>query len=271
MSLKNRYLVASDLDGTLLNSSSRLSKSTIDFVRSFQADGNIFTISTGRPFQGAIGYAIELGVRIMVCDNGGTIYFLDNNKGIEYNINKYLFLDYVKEIRANLVGAFSSNYYNICIDNDNIVPGWCKHIDMSRRVYYGRIEEILNHNPINPCLFIKSESLEYCLNILKKDKYSSLGYRYWEYNDLINLELFNKRGTKGEALEELLMLLDIDPDKALAFGDTLNDLELILKAKNGVAIKNATAELKRESKYITEYDNDNDGVIRFISHFIMEH
>ena len=53
----------------------------------------------------------------------------------------------------------------------------------------------------------------------------------------------------------------------MAIGDTENDLAIIKSAHIGVAMGNATEQLKADSDYITD-TNDNDGVAKAIYHFL---
>ncbi len=52
----------------------------------------------------------------------------------------------------------------------------------------------------------------------------------------------------------------------MAIGDTENDIAIIKSAHIGVAMGNATEQLKADSDYITD-TNDNDGVAKAIYHF----
>ena len=47
----------------------------------------------------------------------------------------------------------------------------------------------------------------------------------------------------------------------MAFGDFLNDYEMMEVAGHSYAMKNAHPEIKKISRYITEFDNDNNGVV----------
>jgi hydroxymethylpyrimidine pyrophosphatase-like HAD family hydrolase len=50
----------------------------------------------------------------------------------------------------------------------------------------------------------------------------------------------------------------------MSFGDQLNDISMIEEAHYGVAMINAVGELKSYTKYVTDYDFNNNGVIEFI-------
>ena len=260
----NRYIILSDLDGTLLNNKSRLTHKTKGYIRGLRAKGHTFVIATGRPYQGAQKYIKALKPNIAVCDNGGSIYFIKEKRNIFRTINKELFISYVKEIRGYLLGAISQDLNNICIENDSIVPDWCKHVDKTRIVRYGKIDEIINHEPINPCLFINPIYFNKCKEILAKDKYKSIGFRSWSSTYYINIELFSLNGTKGKALKFIHSELSIPLEYSIAIGDERNDIELIEASANGIAMINGKEELKEIAKYISDFDNNHNGAIKAI-------
>lgn len=80
---------------------------------------------------------------------------------------------------------------------------------------------------------------------------------------------FLKEGTsKFNALKIILNELGIGLKAVVAFGDQENDRELVRKAGIGVAVANASPEVKRVADYVTA-SNDEDGVATFIQKFIL--
>ena len=74
-----------------------------------------------------------------------------------------------------------------------------------------------------------------------------------------NLE-FTKAGvTKGKALKHLAELLSVSIEQTMAIGDTENDISILNTANIGVAMGNATPEVKALSDYVTT-SNEEDGV-----------
>ena len=59
----------------------------------------------------------------------------------------------------------------------------------------------------------------------------------------------------------------IDQEEIIAFGDGENDMEMLQFAGIGVAMGNATDELKAQADYVTD-TNENDGVAKAIRHFM---
>lgn len=83
-----------------------------------------------------------------------------------------------------------------------------------------------------------------------------------------NIEICDKNATKGIALLKLADLLGIDHKDTMAFGDGGNDVSMIKMAGFGVAMDNATDNVKQVAKYITLNCNE-DGVADAIEKFIL--
>ncbi len=81
--------------------------------------------------------------------------------------------------------------------------------------------------------------------------------------DETNFELTSAAASKGNAVLELCRRLGIDPVRAVAFGDSANDLSLTGKALTFVAMGNATDEVKAAADDVTD-TVANDGVATWI-------
>jgi Cof subfamily protein (haloacid dehalogenase superfamily) len=75
---------------------------------------------------------------------------------------------------------------------------------------------------------------------------------------------------KGSGLAHLVSLLSIDRHDVVAFGDGLNDHEMLTWAGHGVAMGNAAAETKALADEVTA-SNDRDGVAIVVERLIGEH
>lgn len=81
--------------------------------------------------------------------------------------------------------------------------------------------------------------------------------------DSKNFELTSAAASKGAAATDLCRELGIDPARAVAFGDSANDLSMCGRALTFVAMGNATAEVKAAADDVTATVWD-DGVARWI-------
>ena len=78
------------------------------------------------------------------------------------------------------------------------------------------------------------------------------------YKGIIKKEYFcdiNVNGvSKGISIKRLMDILNINSDEIVCFGDSMNDYSMMDASK---------------ANYISEYDNDNDGVAHFINDYIL--
>ena len=84
---------------------------------------------------------------------------------------------------------------------------------------------------------------------------------------LIRMDVYCKGFTKGTACEYLYQKLGIDYENTYAFGDGINDVEMLQLVKHGIAMGNAIPKLKSVASEITD-SVDNDGIAQsFKKHF----
>ncbi len=83
------------------------------------------------------------------------------------------------------------------------------------------------------------------------------------------LEMNPLGATKGEALNRLSHIMDINPETTMAFGDSLNDLSMLAWAKYGVAMANAREEVK-SAVSLHCASNREDGVARMIMTHVLK-
>ena len=79
-----------------------------------------------------------------------------------------------------------------------------------------------------------------------------------------------KKGTgKGDGVKKLASILGIDISDIICVGDERNDISMVTVAGVGVAMANARPELKAVADYVTENDNNHDGIAEVIRKFVL--
>ena len=261
----NKYLVLCDLDDTLLTSNKEISDDSIKFINKFKKFDNIFCIATGRPYQGAYKYYEILGKDTpFVCDNGCSIYF-KNEPNVFFGIDLKIF----KELIQKIIGmdesifvvtgnktTYSHNYY--------LVPDFLKHNELNDITNIENDFDNGEYIPLIINLHLKDEYYDECIKIL--DSYKEfIQYIFWGKNDdICAFEIRSINGSKGNALKYLKNKYKIKDDHTIAFGDQLNDIDMLKEAYYGVSMINASDDVKKETKYTTDLDFNNNGVIEFI-------
>ena len=79
-----------------------------------------------------------------------------------------------------------------------------------------------------------------------------------------------KNINKGSAIRFLQKRYQTNADGCMAFGDYMNDYELMTNCSESYAMANAQDELKKVCKYLTLSNNEN-GVIHAIEQYLAQH
>lgn len=81
------------------------------------------------------------------------------------------------------------------------------------------------------------------------------------------LEISPKNVDKAYGLKYLLQAIGIPRERMVCCGDSYNDLRMLQYAGVGVAMKNAPEGVKTVANFVTENDNDHDGVAEVVGRF----
>lgn len=262
----DKYIIAIDLDDTLLNDKSEITSYTKDVIGRLIEVGHIIVIATGRPYLGALYYYKQLGLNTpLVIDNGSSVFNpTDTNfpplyKTIDISIIKELFIKVRPIIFSGLYSVKGKSYiYNRSKRLDIFM-----HISDDNPPIEGPFN-ITCDIPPHGILFIvhANKSLEF-EEIIKK--YPTLNTRNWGRDKKNAIyEVYIKNSNKADGLKHILKYYDINPSKLIAFGDGINDFEMIEFANLGVAMINGNDLLKEKANYITKHSNDEDGVAKYL-------
>jgi len=82
----------------------------------------------------------------------------------------------------------------------------------------------------------------------------------------VGYDIIKKGESKGKGLIKLSNFLQITKENIIAFGDGDNDIDLLKEAGLGIAMGNATTNLKAISTYVTSKVSE-DGIAKAIKHY----
>ncbi len=91
--------------------------------------------------------------------------------------------------------------------------------------------------------------------------------RLSRWSDLA-VDLFEAQGSKRKGIEAVLRYYSIRPEETMAFGDAVNDIEMLQFSGVGIAMGNAKDEVKRHADDVTD-DADHDGIYKALEKYGM--
>ena len=257
-----RHLIALDLDGTLLNKQKKISKTTLNYLKSIQSAHTI-VLATGRPYRSFIKYYQQLGLKTpMVCYNGA---FVTNPTDSTFTTNAFSFPQaIVKTIYQDIGLAAIDNV--MCETNKDIwllkeeknLASFFWHDDMN--IIYGPITQTLHEDPMTMIIKVKKRNKHEDDLVFKAvKKHKGLKVRFWGTS--LFCEIYFGHISKGSALLEILKKYNISRKYFISFGDAENDKEMLELAAHSFVMKNAHPTIKHYGKYVTKRDHHHDGIV----------
>ena len=265
-------LIALDLDGTLFNHSGVITPETKKVLKEASQKGITLVIATGRPYIGLpLSDLAELGISYAITTNGAAVYRTPQKEILlEEPMERAEILEVLRAIAPLPVHSdvfINGDGYTDAKKQSFIeklsVPESLRHyIKTTRTVvpdlacYVSTCSHPVQKITIN---FIKEET-----GFLAKDTVAALLASHPSLQVVSggygNLELTQKGISKAKGLSFLCELLSIPPEQTMACGDSENDRDIVTTAHIGVAMANASDDLKACADYICPKTNEEDGV-----------
>ena len=284
-------LIASDMDGTLLNHNHKIPKENVKLINFAKNQGIEFVVATGRAYYEALPALNEENISCDVISfNGGIVYDKNGNiisitpmvpKDLYYTIEILKSFDisyqlYTKNTIYTTSIETDINAYIDLIRSNGYEPD-VEHLraEAQQKLDAGYITEVENielylnekENPPIKIIAISNDisKLENAAKLLSENKSISV-----TSSGANNIEIMHKNATKGEALKEIAKIYGINLENAVAIGDNLNDQAMLDIVGYSVAMKNGNTILKEQAKYVTEKTNSEGGVADTIFKLIEE-
>ncbi|KXZ46768.1 hypothetical protein GPECTOR_41g733 [Gonium pectorale] len=131
----------------------------------------------------------------------------------------------------------------------------------------GDLGAILGRVPVHKMIFMAEQAR---IDEIRPGVESLLGGRASLTTALSGmLEVLPLGASKGAGLRWLLDHLGVDPAHVMALGDGENDVEMLAMVGLGVAMGNAAPKAKASADVVLEETNDQDGVARAIEEYVV--
>lgn len=270
-------LILTDLDGTLLTHEKTLSPGNRAALERAARAGAEIVIATGRIYRAVPPQVRELPfLRYFILINGAKVYDRVEDKvlyraEIPLSTAQRIFddlegVDATVDCYQNDVGLMDRRF----LDNlEHYIrdPESARLVRMTRRPCSDfRAEARAGGDSVQKvqCYFHDLEERARVMQALEK-KYPEV---VLSISMPENLELNDRRATKGHGLLALCEVLGLDPAQTAAFGDGTNDISMLKTAGVGVAMANADPATKAAADLVTG-DNQQDGVAQVLNQWFL--
>ncbi|GLO62297.1 hydrolase [Vibrio sp. MACH09] len=253
-------IVASDLDGTLLSPDHQLSEVSKQTLKALHQQGYHFVFATGRHHIDVANMREQVGIpAYMITSNGARVHDVNDqlmySKDIESDLVQPI-LDLVKhdsDLRINL-------YHNdqwLINQEDKLLKEFHKESKFSYSLFD------IDHAPEQGIakIFLIHTDHDHLAKYETKinEKFSEVTSVAFSTPNC--LEIMGKSVSKGAALDAVAQTLGFTLQQCIAFGDGMNDAEMLSMAGKGLVMETAHEKVKRALPNNTVIGSNADNAV----------
>lgn len=239
-----------DVDGTLFNSDKKLPQSAKDGIIKARENGHEIAIATGRaPFM-IKELLEELAITTYVTFNGQ--YVVHNGETIYSN-------GVEKDTLSNIIAfGASRNEPVVFLDAEQMIASVggntaiLESLKTLKYPYPSIDSSYYMYKSVYQTLIFMKEKDEK----IYRDRFPQVEFVRWHPN---SCDILPKGGSKAKGIELLIEKMNYKMENAIAFGDGLNDIEMLQTVGLGVAMANGHEETKKVADYLAGHV-DEDGL-----------
>ena len=247
--MKEQSVIFFDIDGTLLDHDKKLPASTKEAIFKLKEEGHIVAIATGRaPFMYK-ELREELDIDTYVSYNGQYVVL----EGEVISTNP-LNIDSLEKITA---AALLNDHPIVYMDHEDMKANVLEHAYINESIKTLKINHFPTHDPHYYVGREMYQSLLFCAEGEEKqyeEAFHDFDFIRWHP---LSVDILPAGGSKARGIEKVMEKLGLSAEHVYAFGDGLNDMEMLSTVKNSVAMGNAVDEIKEVAKYVTTSVDDN--------------
>ena len=264
----NVKLIAFDLDGTLLDDDKHLPSENLAALQAAHAQGIFLVPATGRILKALPEELLAPGLfRYFIFANGALVYDLQEQQALyrariepELAVRLCTYMDTLPvlyDCYRGDCGYMTQWMYDRAPEFFETEPHILKLVKSLRRPVPDLKQKIQEDGlPLEKLqMFFRPEHMD--------ERARQLELVPQLFPELIassslrnNIEINSARAGKGNALRALCEKLDLDTSESVAFGDGLNDADMLRAAGRGCAMQNAVPAVKEAADVIVETNND---------------
>lgn len=248
--MNNIKIVFFDIDGTLFKlHTNEMSSKTLETLQKLRANGIKICIATGRTPMGLPKFE-EIEFDAFLTYNGSYCYTKEatifSNSLSEEDVNQIL--NNAARMGRTVTVALKSQVSSNGLDEDLKKYMAVENLDLEVSEDFN---EKINNEIYQVMLACCPAEYDMILHNVKHAKIAT----WWDKA----IDIIPSNGGKGMGIASVLEYYGIDKSEALAFGDGNNDIEMLQAVGTGVAMGNASEDLKAVADYICK-DVSEDGI-----------
>lgn len=265
----DRWLIAIDIDGTLVHDDGFLSDRVVAEVNRVRSLGHEVVVATGRSAANAYPVIRDVGAKtgFAVCSNGAVTIRVDENHERGFDIHEVISFD-PKPVLTQLIESLPNAHFAV----EDLDGSYRFHREFPAYAlgdlnHETPLEELTAH-PVSRVVVLSPEhdAEEFGLMIDRLGLHSvtyAIGYTAW-------LDIAPSGVSKASALEKQRQALGIKGSQVITIGDGRNDIQMFEWAKDlggfAFAMGQAPEEVKEAATAVTAAVED-DGVAQVLSGF----
>lgn len=256
-------LIATDIDGTLVKDGTlSINPQYYRVIEALIAQGIHFVVCSGRQYTSIEKLFRPIKEKLMYVTDGGTAIRSYTQILKVYELEERLWKEIQKDVRRNpaLDQVLATPDYSLAEDAGSRMFTWLRDSYGFRMKEVPNLGEVTNEQVIKLSVYHPTSCEEICTPefIPKwKDKVS-IACAGKEWIDCVSLE-----ANKGTAIKWLQQYWGIKPEETMAFGDNLNDIEMLKAAGESYAVGNAREECKAVAGHVIKPYSE-DGVLEIL-------
>lgn len=259
-------LIASDMDGTLLDSAGRLNPEFFSVFEDLKDKGITFVAASGRQYYNLLKVFSSIKDDIIFIAENGTYVVSKSQELLVVDVPAKEVHEVIREVR-NIKGA----YPVLCGKNKAYIEDEDIEFVKQVRTYYERCEIVPDLLNITNDVFLKIAIYDF--DGSSENSYPALRHFSESLKVVVSgrnwLDISNKDANKGNALKFIQNHLSVKADECMAFGDQMNDAEMLQTVSYSYCMANSSDELKSFARYMAP-SNDEDGVLHIIKRIVLK-
>lgn len=261
-------LIVSDVDGTLLTGPNEVNKRTRDVLKRCVDQGIKVILATGRPPMTVEVITDQIPHSGMaICANGALTYDLTTKAVVQHDAldleTGLAVMDTLRAIEPDLLFATATDnglWLEPLAHEHTEASVWtnARVADSAEAMFAHDVFKLVGWHKKNECITERGYAMA---QSVADQVYLTWSGDFW-------IEMSSPGINKATAVSRLCADWQIDPSDVLAFGDMPNDIELLTWAGTGVAMGNATPDVKAIADHVTAAHYDS-GVAVFLERLLV--